>query len=81
MQVVASDSGFKYSPAGMEDLYNVYQTRCFLHLPAPSGIVEATPPAGELFDAAMELAKSLRSKGKDEKTRDTSHIISYWDVG
>ena len=41
---------------------------------APWGIVEATPPAGELFDAALELAKSLRSKGKDEKTRDTCLI-------
>mmetsp|Transcript_2543 Transcript_2543/g.5909 ORF Transcript_2543/g.5909 Transcript_2543/m.5909 type:complete len:289 (+) Transcript_2543:38-904(+) len=39
------------------------------------GIVEATPPAGELFDAALELAKSLRSKGKDEKTRDTMRGI------
>ncbi|CAK9106876.1 Delta(2)-enoyl CoA isomerase 1) (AtECI1) [Durusdinium trenchii] len=35
------------------------------------GVVEATPPPSDLFDAAMELAKSLKSKGKDQKTRDT----------
>ena len=37
--------------------------------PAP-GVVEATPSADALFDTALELAKSLRSKAKDVKTRD-----------
>ena len=35
-----------------------------------SGVVEDTPPASELYPAAMDLAKSLRSKGKDPKTRE-----------
>eukprot|EP00434_Breviolum_minutum_P012745 symbB.v1.2.011234.t1/scaffold751.1/size165343/5 len=39
------------------------------------GVVEATPSADALFDTALELAKSLRSKGKDEKTRDTMRGI------
>ncbi|CAK9002719.1 unnamed protein product [Durusdinium trenchii] len=39
------------------------------------GVVEARPPAADLFDSAMELATSLKSKGKDEKTRDTLHKI------
>lgn len=39
------------------------------------GVVEATPPPSDLFDAAMELAKSLKSKGKDQKTRETMRGI------
>ncbi|CAE7178496.1 fadJ [Symbiodinium pilosum] len=47
------------------------------------GVVEDTPPASELYPAAMDLAKSLRSKGKDPKTRETMHGIKrnlYKDV-
>lgn len=40
-----------------------------------TGVVEATPAADALFDTALELAKSLRSKGKDEKTRDTWPVL------
>lgn len=34
------------------------------------GVVQASAPS-ELFDVALELAKSLKAKGKDEKTRET----------
>lgn len=48
----------------------------------PEGVVEARPPAADLFDSAMELATSLKSKGKDEKTRDlwptAEHVCGMW---
>ncbi|CAJ1360192.1 unnamed protein product [Effrenium voratum] len=39
------------------------------------GVVDATPPVAELLSAAMELAKGLKAKGKDAKTRETMHGI------
>mmetsp|Transcript_50120 Transcript_50120/g.116987 ORF Transcript_50120/g.116987 Transcript_50120/m.116987 type:complete len:292 (+) Transcript_50120:85-960(+) len=39
------------------------------------GVVEATPLACDLSDAAIQLATSLKSKGKDAKTRDTMRGI------
>ena len=37
---------------------------------ATHGVVQALPPQ-QLFQGAMEVAKSLKAKGKDEKTRET----------
>lgn len=39
------------------------------------GVVNEAPPAGELIAKALEVAKGLKSKGKDEKTRETLHGI------
>jgi len=39
------------------------------------GVVDATPPASELISTAMEMATALKSKGKDEKTRETMRGI------
>mmetsp|Transcript_34551 Transcript_34551/g.82899 ORF Transcript_34551/g.82899 Transcript_34551/m.82899 type:complete len:295 (+) Transcript_34551:85-969(+) len=38
-------------------------------------VLEETPAASEFFDVALQLAKSLKSKGKDPKTRETMHGI------
>eukprot|EP00746_Dinoflagellata_sp_MGD_P007421 gnl/MRDRNA2_/MRDRNA2_114689_c0_seq1.p1 gnl/MRDRNA2_/MRDRNA2_114689_c0~~gnl/MRDRNA2_/MRDRNA2_114689_c0_seq1.p1 ORF type:complete len:316 (-),score=68.04 gnl/MRDRNA2_/MRDRNA2_114689_c0_seq1:135-1082(-) len=39
------------------------------------GVVNAAPPSIELVPKALEIAKELRSKGKDAKTRETMHGI------
>ncbi|CAE7619881.1 ECI1 [Symbiodinium sp. CCMP2592] len=40
-----------------------------------NGVLEETPAASEFFEVALQLAKSLKSKGKDPKTRETMHGI------
>lgn len=39
------------------------------------GVVNATPPSSELLPKSLELATALKSKGKDEKTRETMRGI------
>lgn len=39
------------------------------------GVVNKAPPQAELHSAALEVARGLRSKGKDRKTRETLHAI------
>lgn len=40
-----------------------------------NGVVNVAPSSSELLSAALEVAQGLRSKGKDEKTRQTMHGI------
>merc|ERR1719343_1658997 len=35
------------------------------------GVVATAPPAAQLLEKALEVAQGLRSKGKDQKTRET----------
>lgn len=66
-----SDELKKYGDAAVVLFGDDSSRSCTLHDSRNSGVVDETPAAGELLDAGLELAKSLRSKGKDEKTRDT----------
>lgn len=86
MFVPGIDIGLVYSP-GMTELMKAKlpqqlwnECLCFgrrfacadLH---QHGVVNAAPPASELLAKAMEVAQGLKSKGKDQKTRDTLHGI------
>merc|ERR1712176_271866 len=41
------------------------------------GVVNAAPVSSELLSTALEMAKELRSKGKDAKTRETLKGIKH----
>ena len=43
----------------------------FARVSQSQGVLEETPAASEFFEVALQLAKSLKSKGKDPKTRVT----------
>merc|ERR1719384_522645 len=86
MFVPGIDIGLVYSP-GMTELMKAKMPQpmwnefvCFgrrfqcaeLH---QRGVVNEAPPGAELLAKALEVAQGLKSKGKDQKTRDTLHGI------